>query len=171
MAFYASQRIKMNRNKIQAEDPITPEEGVKISCIIQKNRMSGRNNPFTKCVYYATYANGIDSICCLPGLLSEAGILRKAGAWFYYEDENGKPLTIEGVECKFQGKNALTDALRINDKLKAFFVGKLGSLSKIQDDEEIKAAQKEAALIENEMAAVEREDVAADIAEELELNE
>ena len=44
LAFYASQRIKMNKNKIMAADPIKEEEGVKISCIIHKNRFAGRSS-------------------------------------------------------------------------------------------------------------------------------
>lgn len=170
LSFYASQRIKMNRNKIMAADPIDEAEGVKISCIIHKNRFAGRNNPFMKCIYFATYKNGIDSICCLPGFLVEAGLVRQAGAWFYYEDENGQPLSIEGQLCKFKSKGHFTDTLRANEPLKSFFIGKLGSLSKAQDEEEIKAIQHEAALIENEIATIEREDEAADINEILEAN-
>ena len=170
LSFYASQRIKMNRNKIMAADPISEEEGVKISCIIHKNRFAGKNNPFTKCIYYATYENGIDSICCLPAMLAETGIVRQAGSYFYYEDHSGEVITIDGILCKFKSKGAFTDALRENDALKREFIGKLGSLAKSQTQEEIKAAQYEAALIESEIAEIEREDEAADINEILDSN-
>ena len=34
LGFYASQRIKLNANKVQKEDPITADEGIKVSCIV-----------------------------------------------------------------------------------------------------------------------------------------
>ena len=172
LAFYASQRIKMNRNKIMKEDPIGEEEGVKISCIIHKNRFAGKWNPFMKCIYYATYRNGIDSICCLPGILVEAGIVRLAGSWHYYEDENGVPITLHGTLCKFKSKGAFTDALRANEALQQEFINMLGKLSKSQTQEEIDAVKHETALIEQEVAEIiEREDEATDIEELLESNQ
>ena len=171
LSFYASQRIKMNRNKIVKEDPIDETKGVKISCIIHKNRFAGKNNPFTKCIYYATYENGIDSICCLPAMLAEADVVRQAGSYFYYEDHSGEVITIDGVLCKFKSKGSFTDALRKSDILKQALIKELGSLAKSQTQEEIKAAQHEAALIESEIVEIEREDEAADINEILESNQ
>ena len=55
--------------------------------------------------------------------------------------------------------------------IKQALIKELGSLAKSQTQEEIKAAQHEAALIENEIAEIEREDEAADINEILESNQ
>ena len=117
LAFYASQRIRMGQKKIMAGDPIKEEEGVKIGCIIKKNRFAGKHNPYTKCDYYATFANGIDSIIPMPQMLLNAGIVRQAGAWWYYEDTDGQPFTVGGTLCKFNSKNTFLDALRNNKVL------------------------------------------------------
>lgn len=171
LQFYASQRIKMNRNKIMAADPIKEEEGVKISCIIHKNRFAGKRNPFTKCIYYATYANGIDSVCCLPTLLLEAGIMRQAGAWWYYEDAQGQLITIDGVAGKFSSKNNFLDVLRTNEKWYNEMVTKLsGGLATVQNAEEIAEIEAENAEIEAIMDEVNRLEAADDINDILEQN-
>lgn len=172
LAFYASQRIKMNRNKIMAADPIKEEEGVKISCIIHKNRFAGKNNPFTKCIYYATYANGIDSICCLPALLLEAGIMRQAGAWWYYEDAQGQLITVDGIAGKFSSKNAFLDVLRTNKKWYDEMVNRLdGGLALTQTAEEIAEIEAEEAELNAMMDEVNRIEAADDINDILEQNE
>lgn len=154
LGFYSSQRVKMNRNKVMAADPILEEEGVKVSCIIHKNRFAGLKNPFTKCIYYARYATGIDSIVNIPSLLLEAGLVRQAGAWWYYEDENGQPLTIEGELCKFGSKNKFIDCLRANDKFREYFAELLSDKSTVVSDEELQTINKEAKEIESTMAAI-----------------
>lgn len=172
LAFYASQRIKMNRNKIMAADPIKEEEGVKISCIVHKNRFAGKNNPFTKCVYYATYANGIDSVCCLPALLLDAGVMRQAGAWWYYEDAQGQLITIDGIAGKFSSKNNFLDTLRTNEAWYNEMIARLGgSLATGQSAEEIAEAEAENAEINALMDEVNRLEAADDINEILEQNQ
>lgn len=171
LAFYASQRIKMNRLKVMAADPIKEDEGVKISCIVHKNRFAGTNNPFTKCVYYATYKNGIDSIVALPQLLLDAGIMRQAGAWWYYEDAQGNLITVDGIVGKFSSKNNFLDALRSSEKLYNELVSKLDNISSVQSAEEIAAVEAENAKLDAEMEQTEREDEAADINAILEQNQ
>lgn len=124
--FYMSQRVRMNSIKIMASDPIKDTEGVKISCIVQKNRFG---YPGAKTTYYANYKTGIDNIVVLPTLLQEAGIVRQAGAWWYYEDENKQPLTVGGIECKFKSKNDFLDALRNNDVLREELMSKLDNVN------------------------------------------
>lgn len=172
LAFYASQRIKMNRNKIMAADPIKEEEGVKISCITHKNRFAGKHSPFTKCIYYATYANGIDSVIPMPALLLDAGIMRQAGAWWYYEDEQGQVITIDGISGKFSSKNAFLDVLRTNEKWYNEMLTRLdGGLASVQSQEEIAIIEAENAEINALMDEVNRLEEAADINAILEQNQ
>ena len=171
LAFYASQRIKMNRNKIMASDPIKEEDGVKISCIVHKNRFAGKNNPFTKCIYYATYANGIDSVCCLPTLLLDAGIMRQAGAWWYYEDAQGQLITVDGIVGKFSSKNNFLDVLRTNKAWYDEMLSKLSNgLASVQNSEEIAVIEAENAQINALMDEVNRLEAADDINDILEQN-
>lgn len=155
--FYMSQRVRMNSIKIMASDPIKDTEGVKISCIVQKNRFG---YPGAKTTYYANYKTGIDNIVVLPTLLQEAGIVRQAGAWWYYEDENKQPLTVGGIECKFKSKNDFLDALRNNDVLREELMSKLDNVNlktESVSDEEIAEIIAENEAIESEMAAIEED--------------
>lgn len=117
LAFYSTQRIAFRRTKIKAGEPITEEAGLKIACRVIKNRLA-RKNPFTTCEYYAEYGIGINTICELPGMLEREGILRRAGAYYYWEDENGQPLTVGGQECKFKSKAFLVECLTNNTELR-----------------------------------------------------
>lgn len=153
LGFYASQRIMMNRNKIQAEDPIKEEDGLKISCITYKNRFAGGNNPYTKCHYYATYAKGIDSVIAIPELLLGAGIVRKAGAWWYYEDAQGNPIEFKGTQCKWKSQKAFIESLRNDDDLRNLLVGKLDSVAQNQSVAEMENVKQ----VEQEMEAEQRE--------------
>ena len=155
--FYMSQRVRMNSIKIMASDPIKDTEGVKISCIVQKNRFG---YPGAKTTYYANYKTGIDNIVVLPTLLQEAGIVRQAGAWWYYEDENKQPLTVGGIECKFNSKNDFLDALRNNDVLREELMSKLDNVNlktESVSDEEMAEIIAENEAIESEMAAIEED--------------
>lgn len=155
--FYMSQRVRMNSIKIMASDPIKDTEGVKISCIVQKNRFG---YPGAKTTYYANYKTGIDNIVVLPTLLQEAGIVRQAGAWWYYEDENKQPLTVGGIECKFKSKNDFLDALRNSDVLREELMSKLDNVNlktESVSDEEMAEIIAENEAIESEMAAIEED--------------
>lgn len=155
--FYMSQRVRMNSIKIMASDPIKDTEGVKISCIVQKNRFG---YPGAKTTYYANYKTGIDNIVVLPTLLQEAGIVRQAGAWWYYEDENKQLLTVGGIECKFKSKNDFLDALRNNDVLREELMSKLDNVdlkTESVSDEEMAEIIAENEAIESEMAAIEED--------------
>ena len=155
--FYMSQRVRMNSVKIMAADPIKETDGVKISCIVQKNRFG---YPGAKTVYYANYQTGIDNIVVLPTLLQEAGIVRQAGAWWYYEDVNGQPLTVGGTECKFKSKNDFLNALRTNDILREELMAKLDSTglkTETVSDEEMQEILEENKAIDKEMELIANE--------------
>lgn len=111
LAFFSTTRVQMRRAKVMAGDPIKEENGVKICCRVIKNRLA-KKNPFTTCEYFAIYGQGIDTLTELPAMLEREGIMRKSGSWYYWEDENGKVITYDGVECKFKSKAILVDALR-----------------------------------------------------------
>lgn len=171
LGFYASQRIRMNRNKMQASDPIKDEDGIKVSCITYKNRFAGRFNPYTKCMYYATYANGIDSIVALPQFLLNAGIVRQAGAWWYYEDAQGVLIERNGVPCKWRSLSAFIDTLRNDESLRNEFLAKLNGTAQNQDATEMAEVKRAEAELEAEMDEALRMEEAADITQVLNEND
>ena len=117
LAFYADQRIRMSALKIQAADPITANEGVKIHCIVQKNRRAGKHNPNTECTYYALFDQGIDSTVSIPQLLADKGIFEVSGRWWYYPSKDNVQ-SLAGIECKFGSKSDLQNLLRTNEAFK-----------------------------------------------------
>ena len=153
LAFYASIRIRVSRLKLQAADPIKETEGLKVHCKVWKNRFAGKHNPYTECDYYARYETGIDNIIAMPQMLLDAGIVRQAGAWWYYEDENGNPYVIDGAECKYRSKNDFLEVLRSNNVIRETLENELNGIKpKSMSAEEIDAINQEKANIEKTMA-------------------
>lgn len=170
LGFYASQRIKMNRNKIQSNDPIKEEDGIKVSCITYKNRFAGKHNPYTKCVYYATYKNGIDSIVALPQFLLNAGIVRQAGAWWYYEDAQGNVIERDGVPCKWKSLNVFIDTLRNNHAIREELLAKLDGTAENQNAAEIEEVKRAEEKLQSDMNELNKLEQANDIQQALEEN-
>lgn len=143
LAFYADQRIRMSAVKIQATDPINANEGVKIHCIVQKNRRAGKHNPNTECTYYALFEEGIDSTVSIPQILSDKGIFEVSGRWWYYPSKDNVQ-SIAGVECKFGSKSELQNLLRTNEDFKNELV-KLINVDEVSSEEKEKIDAEEEA--------------------------
>ena len=166
IGFYANQRIRMSMLKLQTGDPILPEEGVKIGFGVKKNRFAGKHNPYTKGEYYAIYGRGIDSTVALPAILAEKGIMRNAGAWWYYEDANGNIITIDGIPGKFKSKKDFVNVLSTNKAWKDEMMSKV-SLVREQTTDEIREAEEENKAAEEVVA---KEQLSDDINDLLEAN-
>jgi len=153
LQFYSTQRIRMSKYKIMAGEPLKEDEGIKVNIKITKNRVA-RGNPYVTCQYYARFGQGIDTVIELPDLLELAGIVRKSGAWYYYEDANKKPLKVDGVEMKFGSKVKFLDFLYSSPSGKDFFINLLE-----------KSTVPVIALSEDEIKAIEAESdqIAADM--------
>lgn len=160
LAFYADQRIRMSALKIQKEDPITANEGVKIHCIVQKNRRAGKHNPNTECTYYALFDKGIDSTVSIPQILADKGIFEVSGRWWYYPSKDNVQ-TIAGVECKFGSKQELQNLLRSNEAFKE-------EVTKLIHVNEVSSEEKERIDAEEEANTAFMMDVNASIQNEVE---
>lgn len=175
MSYYASVRFGMNTLKLQDTDPITADDGLKISARIAKNRCV-YDNPFKKCEFYVIYGEGVDKLYEIMENAPEAGILRKSGSWYYYEETDGELIyadkaTVGGkvqkdFPMKFQGKSKLRAFLTENEwfakQLKDELRGKAARgelMPKFQDDEEMKdieRLEKIDAEIGKELASAEK---------------
>lgn len=155
LKFYASTRVRMGKVKLQAGDPLTAEEGIKVNCSVLKNRFCNGGNPYTKCSYYARYNMGIDNLATFPNMLIKYNVAVQKAAWIRVENEEGDVETILGVPCKWNGKNAFLDVIRQNEGLrkelekrlndKMLGITKADSLS----EEEINIIKKEEASTPN----------------------
>lgn len=123
LSYYASIRFGMNTLKLQEGDPITAEEGLKISARVAKNRCV-YDNPYKKCEFYVIYGVGVDKLYEIIENAPEAGLMRKSGSWFYREEADGELILapkaiVDGKEeidfpLKFQGKGKLRHFLSEN---------------------------------------------------------
>ena len=87
--YHSMLTVRLNRLKVTAEDPIKPEEGVKISVIIEKNHCVPTRFPYRKFTYYAIYNEGIETILSTLQLAIEQGVIQRRGAHlYYYGDRN-----------------------------------------------------------------------------------
>lgn len=82
--YHSMLTVRLNRLKVTAEDPINPEEGVKISVIVEKNHCIPTQFPYRKFIYYAIYNEGIETIFSTLQLAIEQGIIQRRGAHLYY---------------------------------------------------------------------------------------
>lgn len=87
--YHSMLTVRLNRLKMAQEDPISPEEGVKISVVIEKNHSIPSKFPYRKFTYYAVYGEGIETIFSTLQLAVEQGIILRRGAHLYfYGDRN-----------------------------------------------------------------------------------
>lgn len=177
LSYYASVRFGLNRLKLQDSDPISDDEGLKISARVAKNRCV-YDNPYKKCEYYVLYGIGVDKLNEILERAPELGIIRKSGSWFYYEKEDGDlihaPEAIvdgkkeQNVPLKFQGKTKFREFLEENpwfaEQLKneirgkakrGEFVAQSQSEEEMKEIEELNQIEKE---IEKEIVSLEKED-------------
>lgn len=176
LAFYASLRFGMNKLKLQDSDPITDDDGLKISARVAKNRCV-YDNPYKKCEYYVIYGEGVDKLTEIMENVEPAGIMRKSGSWFYYEKEDGEqieaaealvrkkddpvPQMAKNVPLKFPGKTKFREFMTDNpwfaEQLRQEIRGKVKQgelLPKYQDADEMKDIE-ELEKIEKQIAAEE----------------
>lgn len=160
LAFYASLRFGMNKLKLQDSDPINDDEGIKLNARVAKNRCV-YDNPYKKCEFYVIYGEGVDKLTEIMENVAEAGVMRKSGAWFYYEKEDGEQIEVEqaivrtkdvptphlakNVPLKFSGKTKFREFMTDNpwfaEQLKQEIRGKVKQgelMPKYQDADEVK---------------------------------
>lgn len=161
LAYYASQRIRVSKVKLDSSDPIKEDEGLKIHCSVKKNRLAV-GNPYKQCDYYAIYGVGVDNLATLPKILEDTGVMRRAGAHWYYEDIPGskKCKVIDGIECHFKSKDDLVQAIRSNYTLAQTLQNAVENKyhGSEQSAEEIAEAKKEEDNVAEEFADLEKQE-------------
>lgn len=106
LPFYSSVRLHVKRGEaIKNKDEII---GHFMRVKVQKNKVG---IPFKEATFPLLYGIGVDRADEIAQMSVYAGLIRKAGAWFRYEDENGEVLQREGNEMKFQGQANFSEYL------------------------------------------------------------
>lgn len=164
--FYATQRVELRKERIEASDPISEEDGIKIRCKITKNRLA-KKNPFKTCHYYALYGVGIDSVAELGNVLVKENIVRQKGAWISYTDKAGVVLPIKTSEKEYNGKwngvKAFSTDIKEDVELREFFEKILnqylitGRCGKSLSADEIKEIESEENRMSKELKEIDNE--------------
>lgn len=112
MKFYASVRMDVRRQKIEKNGV---HLGQTINVKIVKNKVS---RPFTTAGFDYYWDTGIDVLKDITGIACELEIIKRAGAYYYLGESAKNPdLDAFGNAYKWQGKESLTDSLRISPEL------------------------------------------------------
>ena len=157
LAFYADQKIRLNKIKLEKSDPVAKEDGMKVSCITYKNRLIVQGNPYKECSYYVVYKTGINNVFSIPNILKNAGLISISGAWFTYIDNaTGKPMIIDGIECRWNGTKAFVSALESSETLCTYFkdLAESNCVSRDLAEEEINKIKEEEAKAEEEVVKI-----------------
>lgn len=154
LGFYASQRISMRRVKLDSNDHITAEEGLKINCKTIKNRFC-KGNPFRTCSYYAIYNKGIDNDLEVINILERNESIQKNRSWFSVIDNKNNILNIDGKVFKWQGKTNLLNDFKNDKVVRDYLLGLVenldGNASISLDADEIEKIKKDEENLNNEM--------------------
>lgn len=132
LPFYASVRLNIRAGeKIKVGDDVI---GHFMNVRVVKNKFAV---PFKKAVFPLIYGVGVDKVDEVAQMSKLAGLVRQAGAWIRYEDEQGEVIVIDGVEMKFNGHNKFVEALRDTPKLMAALEGTLRGVELEAPDAEV----------------------------------
>lgn len=155
LQYFTSQRVSLNKVKIQKEDGITEEEGIKINVRIMKNR-AAYDNPYKVTSYTALFGEGIDSVREIAQIVQDVGYAT-SGSWIYI-DSNGAPSkdncdTWKGTELKFNGKAKFLNFIRedpeFHQHLKDMIQGKV--VTQQMSEDEVNALQAQERALEEEL--------------------
>ena len=120
----------MRKVSIQPSDPISKEEGIKISVSVKKNHVVTDRFPYVKTEYYGIFGQGTEKYLEALVLAQEAGFMT-SGAWInMINPQTGEPYTnSEGKPLKWNGKAKFRDYCIENpeffEKLQCMIEGKI----------------------------------------------
>lgn len=137
-------------------DPISPEEGIKVIVRVDKNHCIPNRYPYVKFSYFAVYGEGIEKILSTLDLAVEQGILRRAGAHIYWE-EDGQ----DEPRYHWTSKNDFRTFMRNNPDVLKELMSLVHHQGEQISEEELKEIQKEeeqALQIAKELKLVEMEE-------------
>ena len=143
---YASMlTLDLRKKTIQASDPISKEEGLKIGAYIAKNHCNQTRYPYLRADYFIKFGEGTQVISEVIELAKEMGILQ-GSAWISEIDpETGEARVLpNGDVAKWNGMNKTKAYLEANkdyyDYLVNLVMGNKITLETM-DEEEVKKAQ------------------------------
>lgn len=126
---------------IQAGEPITRDEGIKIKVSVIKNHIITDKNPYVSAEYYGIFGQGTEKYLEAIDLAVEQGYVQKRGAFFKIPDEEGNPLVINGQKMQWQGLTSFRQYCKDNPDFYEDLVSKLDIQVESLSEEEIEKAK------------------------------
>lgn len=109
LPFYSSVRLHVRMgDQLKNKDEVF---GHIVKVKVTKNKVGV---PFKEAAFPLIYGHGVDRADEISQLTVLGGIIRQAGAWFRYEDDEGNIIVRDGTEMKWQGRAAFADFIREN---------------------------------------------------------
>ncbi|MCY8577574.1 recombinase RecA [Bacillus haynesii] len=107
LKFYSSVRLDVRRSEIKKGDVFL---GQTMKVTVKKNKVSP---PFTKTEFDYYWDTGVDVIKDIMNVAMDMGIIKRAGAYYYYGESHDEPYKDgSGNELKWRGKETVEAALK-----------------------------------------------------------
>lgn len=152
LSYFATQRINLRKVKVQKEDGITEDEGIKINVKVVKNRCA-YDNPYKATSYTAIFGEGIDDTRELAQLIRETDHVTIGGSWIYMPSKENVE-TWEGTKLAFNGQASFITFLKDNptfkERIRSMVQGK--AVQNLSSDE-IAAIEEDEKKLEQEIDA------------------
>ncbi len=108
LKFYSSLRLKVSRGEDIKDGNTLIGHVVKINCAKNKTGGEPKKVAQTEIIYGLGYSKETEVF----NLAVEMGIIHKGGAWYsLIDEETGELININGMNCKFQGKDNAVQAM------------------------------------------------------------
>ena len=75
--YWATMILDFRKQSIQAGEPITKEEGMKVCCYVRKNRCIFDRNPYVSSSFYLVYGEGTEQVLETLQVAIDKGIIQK----------------------------------------------------------------------------------------------
>lgn len=150
LGFFATQRINLRKVKVQKEDGITEDDGIKVNVKVAKNR-AAYDNPYKATSYTAIFGEGIDKIRELVALAQEFNIAT-TGSWIYVGTSKEDCMEWNDEKLAFNGKAKFLDYVRNNEDFQDWLL------------EEIRTKRTHKTLSAEEIETIENEEKALELA-------
>lgn len=102
LKYLASLILDFRKQSVLDTDPISKEEGQKYMISVKKNHVCPKIYPYVKVPHYIIYGEGTEVIFTTLNKAVDQNILRKSGAWIYWDEK----------ELKWPSKTAFRLAMR-----------------------------------------------------------
>lgn len=167
--------LDYRKRSVQDSDPISREEGMKISVTVHKNHCRQDRMPYLKTDYFIVYGQGTERSIEIIEVAEKCGILTKKGSWYREYgtevDKKGEPLERilpDGTKAAWNGMKNTRAYIMNNPDYFDYLINKVENFGKIDvevlSEEEVEVIEAENKLDEQmvEGAEINLDEILAD---------